>query len=212
MNNNMVALTIANISIGQDLQGRYCLNDLHKAAGSELKHKPANWLRLDQAKALIEEIDRCSDVSNAVKVMQGGNQQGTYVVKELVYAYAMWISAKFHIQVIRAYDALVNTYQEPPTAPSQTDLFNNITIDKDHYIDLLHCKLNSLQTPRQADTPPPLKVSPYRKRRWTQGEITQLHQLYDEGASYRVIANKLNKAMSAIKYAIHVHINSKKGV
>ncbi|MEY4768038.1 MAG: hypothetical protein RL637_677, partial [Pseudomonadota bacterium] len=43
-----------------------------------------------------------------VKIVKGFNQkQGTYVVKPLVYAYAMWISARFHLQVINAYDALV---------------------------------------------------------------------------------------------------------
>jgi len=34
----------------------YCLNDLHKAAGNEERHKSSRWLRLDQTKELIEEI------------------------------------------------------------------------------------------------------------------------------------------------------------
>jgi hypothetical protein len=120
------SLIISSTPISQDDNGRYCLNDLHKAAGDELKHKPANWLRLDQTKALIDEIDRCSDVSNAVKVMQGGIQQGTFVVKELVYAYAMWISPAFTLQVIRAYDALANTNQglnSPITTPITLEEF-----------------------------------------------------------------------------------------
>ena len=95
-------LTISDISIRQDDQGRYCLNDLHIASGNESKHKPANFIRNQQAIDLIELLK--SEKLEPINVING---IGTLAVKELVYAYAMWISAKFHLSVIRAYDALV---------------------------------------------------------------------------------------------------------
>lgn len=100
-------LSIGNSAIRQ-FDNLYSLNDLHKASGGNPNHKPAFFLRNEQTKALIEEINRVANSQLALKVTRGGDFQGTFACKELVYAYAMWISASFMLKVIRAYDALVN--------------------------------------------------------------------------------------------------------
>ncbi|HEX9080248.1 MAG TPA: KilA-N domain-containing protein [Desulfuromonadaceae bacterium] len=117
----MNALTVTGVSIRQDEQGRYCLNDLHKAAGGAKRHAPNEWLRNKQTQALLEELDREGKAriralgepgipGSPLTSKKDGvfEERGTFIVKELVYAYAMWISPAFHLRVIRAYDALVN--------------------------------------------------------------------------------------------------------
>lgn len=116
--NAPVAFQIAQVSIRQDADGRYCLNDLHKAAGGIAKHRPNEWLRNQQAKELVAEIELITGIP-ATNIIKGHRATGTYVVKELVYAYAMWISAKFHLQVIRAYDA---QHSQPAAEPSAAQL------------------------------------------------------------------------------------------
>lgn len=99
--------------------GLYSLNDLHKAAGGEAKHEPNQFMRLDQTQALIEEISNSADLRNYIpSKTQRGKHGGTYVCRELVYAYAMWISPKFNLQVIRAFDALTSGQ---PTLEQVTD-------------------------------------------------------------------------------------------
>jgi hypothetical protein len=88
-----------------DAEGRYCLNDLHRAAGGEKRHQPSDWLRLQQTQDLVAELATTS--IPGIPGIESKQGLGTYVAKELVYAYAMWISAAFHLKVIRAYDAMV---------------------------------------------------------------------------------------------------------
>ena len=92
------------ISIGSSAirqqDGLYSLNDLHKASGSKAKNKPVLFLRLEQTKSLIDEISKGTDTYLSTKL---GSQGGTYASKELVIAYAAWISPAFHLQVIRVF-------------------------------------------------------------------------------------------------------------
>lgn len=122
---NALSLTISHTPIRQDSEGRYCLSDLFKAAGSHKRHRPNYWLQNQQTQDLIAKLTSTVNPSleqnQPLKVINGGNNRGTYVVKELVYAYAMWVSAELHIAVIRAYDALV-TGQVPRVA-RQANLF-----------------------------------------------------------------------------------------
>lgn len=78
----------------------FSLNDLHVSSGGNLKHKPSNFIRLDTTKDLIAEIEK--ETPNALRVIRG-TQGGTYACEELMLAYAMWISPKFHLIVLRAF-------------------------------------------------------------------------------------------------------------
>ena len=124
----MSELTIAKVAIRRDTAGRFCLNDLHKAAGGAKRHSPNEWLRNKQTKRLIAEVakppvqitpdlfESDREFPVAPVVSEAVKNPSTYVVDDLVYAYAMWISPRFNLQVIRAYKALVkNEYVDPLT-------------------------------------------------------------------------------------------------
>lgn len=107
------------------LDGFYSLNDLHKAAGTEKRHEPNRFIRIEKTKELIEEIERCPEMGIGAKAIRGGENQGTWVCKELVYAYAMWVSPKFNLEVIRAFDQAQppepESVQQTLPAPIQDD-------------------------------------------------------------------------------------------
>jgi hypothetical protein len=93
----MTDLVIFETFIRQDDDGRYCLNDLHHASGGRPEHRPGNFLRNKQAKALIREM---TTAQICAVHSEEGALGGTYVAKELVYAYAMWISPSFALNRI----------------------------------------------------------------------------------------------------------------
>jgi hypothetical protein len=113
-------LVIANTDIHQDAEGRFSLNDLHKAAGGEERHLPKFFISNQQTQDLVAEISNLTDGGippSPLSVKKGGHNQGSYGVKELVYAYAMWISPKFHLQVIRTFDEVVAGKVRAVTTP-----------------------------------------------------------------------------------------------
>ena len=115
----MSNLAILNTSI-RSHENLFSLNDLHVASGGKDKHRPSFFIRLDTTKDLIAEIEK--ETPNALKVIRG-TQGGTYACEELVLAYAMWISPKFHLIVLRAFLAMHRNQSQQLALPEPEKKF-----------------------------------------------------------------------------------------
>ena len=148
----MTNLVISNVVIKQDENLRYRLNDLHKASGLPKSKSPSEWLRIQNAQEFIANLKLENTVTGIhgtvdfkgmepLITIQGiGKNQGSFAIKEVVYAYAMWLSPTFSIHVIRAYDALVRAEREElkwMIARSGTKQeYKNMTLAmKNHFLD-----------------------------------------------------------------------------
>lgn len=110
---NANTLTIGASTI-RALDGIFSLNDLHRASGGEARHKPSEWLRLQQVQELIAEMGKAG-IPALVKKHGGKNGSQTYAPREAVIAYAAWISPAFHLKVIRVFlDAVAPVQQSLP--------------------------------------------------------------------------------------------------
>ena len=114
----MNAISVANVAIRQ-FDNLYSLNDLHRAAGGLEKNKPANWLRNQQTADLVAELEKAQ-----IRAIQKKQKLGTFVCKELVVHYGMWISPDFSLKVIRAF---LDTQEEVSGSPK---LETQTTIDE----------------------------------------------------------------------------------
>lgn len=99
-------LTINKLQINTDSENRYSLNDLFRASGSKPKHKPATFFKLSSVQRMAELLKVGNPTFQPFIKKQGRHTGGTWVCKELVYKYAMWISGEFELKVIQSFDAM----------------------------------------------------------------------------------------------------------
>ena len=115
----MNGLVIANRGIRTDAGGRVSLNDCHRAAGGQDRHRPSRWLANAQTKALIAELE--TDGIPSVCSSEG-RKGGTFAAEPLVIAYAAWIDPKFHLQVVNTFLAAKRAPAQNPVADIKTAL------------------------------------------------------------------------------------------
>ena len=90
MSDLIIANTVISIT-----DGLYRLNDLHKAAGGENRHKPSLWLELPSAKSFVLFCQHKSDAGipassngaaltakDVIVIRKTGANKGTFVSKE----------------------------------------------------------------------------------------------------------------------------------
>lgn len=123
-------LTINSTLISTDDEGRYSLNDLHKAAGFSNKHKPSLFYRSDSFNNVVEVL-KAQNCAFEPIVKIRGKFGGTWICKELVYKYAMWISPEFEVQVIQTFDSITKKIEAPETMQALNELTKKIEGDKE---------------------------------------------------------------------------------
>ena len=89
-------ITLFNKTIRQDDSGRYCLNDLHKAAmanGQATKnHRPTEFLRSEPVKEFVNilEIGQKENPLSTIKTTKG-RSGGTFSTKPVAIEYFRWL-------------------------------------------------------------------------------------------------------------------------
>ena len=116
-------LIISNSLIPVDHYNRVNLNALHKASGIGKTKQPSNWLRLNATMELVSELERSSDLRNAlIEKQQAGKLQGTFAHELLAISYAGWISPKFQLEVNRVFLHSKRNEPELATLPTLSEL------------------------------------------------------------------------------------------
>jgi KilA-N domain len=100
-------IEIAGVLISQNENGLYSLNDLHKASGGDAKDKPSEWLRNQKTQDLLDIISIAGNPAIETK-----QKIGTFANREIVIAYASWLSPDFYLHVISTYLSTIDAMKE----------------------------------------------------------------------------------------------------
>lgn len=99
-------MLIEDTLIRQDGDGRYCLNDLHKAAvakgTADNGQQPSRFLRSAQVTRFVDKLSE-SQKRLSVESIRGGVNQGTYADELVAIRYAAWIDTDFELEVYNSF-------------------------------------------------------------------------------------------------------------
>ncbi len=117
--NDRNEITVFGTNIRKDVDGRFSLNDLHKAAMAKghatESHAPSKFLRNDGVQAFIAEVDSKNNSLESdgqkrasVKSTKGGKNQGSFACELVALRYAGWISSSVEVEVYQTFQKVIH--------------------------------------------------------------------------------------------------------
>lgn len=110
-------MQIANTEVFVNENGLYSLMDLHKASGLPKSYLPNKFFENKSTMALISSLELAYGKEKTIQARNGGANAGYCACKELVVAYAMWLSPDFYRNVIQTF---IHVAEGNETAALQT--------------------------------------------------------------------------------------------
>jgi len=105
-------VVIENTVVRQDAFGRYCLNDLHRAAVAQGKatesQRPSVFLRSEGINNFVQKVSEASNGAS-VNIIKGGLESGSWANELVAIRYAAWIEPTFEVQVYEEFRDSVKT-------------------------------------------------------------------------------------------------------
>lgn len=124
-----MGMIINSVDICTDGNGRYSLNDLHIASGGEKRHSANHFMRSSSFKQVEQILNTQNRGFKSVVRKTGRYGGGTWVSKELVLKYAMWVNPDFEVKVIQTFLDIAPKVDAPETMQALNELTKKIEGD-----------------------------------------------------------------------------------
>lgn len=116
-------ITVFGTNIRKDTNGRFSLNDLHKAATvkgyATESHAPSKFMRNDGVRAFVAELEsKNNDLDShgqkrpLVESIKGGKNKGTYACELVALRYAGWISSSVEVEVYQTFQKVIRADED----------------------------------------------------------------------------------------------------
>ena len=127
------AITVCTAGIPVDAEGRLSLNAIHQTHGGAPHKRPSKWLESKTAKDIAETT--LAGAYPPILTKNGGSAPGTFAVKPIAIAYAMWlggptVAAKVMERVVEM-DVLIEALNEFEVPEDLPDMYVYAIREKD---------------------------------------------------------------------------------